>query len=53
MRHVEYFHDHVRLDRLLFDGLPRVAGGAMVIDPSVPGHGISLMEEDAKEYRIA
>jgi L-alanine-DL-glutamate epimerase-like enolase superfamily enzyme len=53
LRHVEYFHDHARLDDLLFDGLPAVKDGALVLDASVEGHGVALKERDAEEYRTA
>ena len=42
LRHVEWFHDHVRIEHLLLDGAPEAKGGAMTPDLSVAGHGISL-----------
>jgi L-alanine-DL-glutamate epimerase-like enolase superfamily enzyme len=41
-RHVEYFHDHVRVERMLFDGLLEPRGGALRPDRSRPGHGLAL-----------
>jgi L-alanine-DL-glutamate epimerase-like enolase superfamily enzyme len=43
--HLEYFHDHVRLERLLFEGTLDPEGGALRPDPSRPGHGLSLKHE--------
>ncbi len=37
LRHLEYFHDHVRLESMLFDGTPRTGGGALRPDRSRPG----------------
>ena len=42
LRHVEYFIDHARLEPLLVDGTPSVAGGALHPDPHRPGHGMTL-----------
>ncbi|HET9075796.1 MAG TPA: enolase C-terminal domain-like protein [Acidimicrobiales bacterium] len=52
LRHVEYFHDHARLDPMLFDGLPAVEKGAMVMDETVAGHGMTLRQADAERYRV-
>ena len=41
-RHVEYFHDHVRVERELFDGVLEPDGGALRPDRSRPGHGLEL-----------
>jgi L-alanine-DL-glutamate epimerase-like enolase superfamily enzyme len=50
LAHVEYFHDHARIEKLLFDGAPVVADGALRPDPNVPGMGLSLNEENAERY---
>jgi L-alanine-DL-glutamate epimerase-like enolase superfamily enzyme len=49
--HLEYFHDHVRLESMLFDGVLTGAGGALRPDPSVPGHGLELRAADAERFR--
>ena len=49
-RHLEYFHDHVRLEPLLFDGVPTPAGAALVPDRSRPGNGLELKRGDAARY---
>jgi L-alanine-DL-glutamate epimerase-like enolase superfamily enzyme len=41
-RHIEYFHDHVRVERMLFDGVLEPEGGALRPDRSRPGHGLVL-----------
>jgi L-alanine-DL-glutamate epimerase-like enolase superfamily enzyme len=46
--HVEYFHDHARLESMLFDGAIRPVGGALRPDPARPGLGIALCDEAAK-----
>ena len=48
LRHLEYFHDHVRVESLLFDGTLDTAGGALVPDRSRPGHGLTLRAEAAR-----
>lgn len=48
--HVEYFHDHARIERLLFDGLPPLADGALCPDAAVTGLGLELRERDARHY---
>ncbi len=52
LRHMEYFHDHVRIERLLFDGVPALKDGNLVPDRSRPGLGITLKRSDAARYRI-
>jgi L-alanine-DL-glutamate epimerase-like enolase superfamily enzyme len=41
-RHVEYFHDHVRVERMLFDGVIEPQNGALRPDRSRGGHGLEL-----------
>jgi L-alanine-DL-glutamate epimerase-like enolase superfamily enzyme len=49
-RHLEYFHDHVRVEPLLFDGVLEPVGGALRPDRSRPGNGLELRRPDAEEY---
>jgi L-alanine-DL-glutamate epimerase-like enolase superfamily enzyme len=51
LRHVEYFHDHQRIERLLFDGVLDPSGGVMRPEPDRPGHGLTLRAVDAERYR--
>jgi L-alanine-DL-glutamate epimerase-like enolase superfamily enzyme len=53
LRHVEYFHDHQRIERMLFDGTLDPHGGTMRPDPGRPGHGMSLREAEAERFRHA
>jgi L-alanine-DL-glutamate epimerase-like enolase superfamily enzyme len=52
LRHVEYFHDHVRIGRLLFDGVLELDHGMLRPDRARPGHGMTLKASDAERYRI-
>jgi L-alanine-DL-glutamate epimerase-like enolase superfamily enzyme len=40
--HLEYFHDHVRIEHKLFDGVPALRDGALVPDRSRPGNGLEV-----------
>ncbi len=51
LRHVEYFHDHVRIERMLFDGFCPAQGGAMHPDLSRPGLGLELKTRDAEQFK--
>jgi L-alanine-DL-glutamate epimerase-like enolase superfamily enzyme len=53
LRHVEYFHDHQRIERMLFDGTLDPRGGTMCLDPGQPGHGMTLRDADAEPFRRA
>jgi L-alanine-DL-glutamate epimerase-like enolase superfamily enzyme len=50
--HLEAFHDHLRVERLLLDGLPAFEDGCLVPESSVPGHGLALREADAARYEV-
>jgi L-alanine-DL-glutamate epimerase-like enolase superfamily enzyme len=52
VRHLEYFHDHVRVEQLLFDGVLRPSDGALEPDLSRPGFGIELKRLDAERYAV-
>jgi L-alanine-DL-glutamate epimerase-like enolase superfamily enzyme len=51
LAHVEYFHDHARIEQLLFEGAPRLEDGMLCPDRSRPGLGLTLREEEAARYR--
>jgi len=53
IRHLEYFADHVRVDRILFDGVIDPVGGALRPDASRPGMGLDLKRADAAAYLVA
>jgi len=50
LRDVEYFHDHRRIERMLFDGALDPDGGILTPAPE-PGLGMHLREPDAEKYR--
>jgi L-alanine-DL-glutamate epimerase-like enolase superfamily enzyme len=51
--HLEYFHDHVRLERMLFDGVLEPEEGALRPASDTPGLGLELRRQDAERYRVA
>lgn len=53
LRHLEYFHDHVRIERLAFDGiLEPESPGVLRPDRTRPGHGLSIKDADMEQYKI-
>jgi L-alanine-DL-glutamate epimerase-like enolase superfamily enzyme len=48
--HLEYFHDHVRIEHLLFDGVMEPREGALFPDLERPGNGLELKRADAERY---
>lgn len=53
LSHVEYFHDHVRIEQMLFDGAPEQSGGHLRPAPDRPGLGVELKRRDAEAFRAA
>jgi L-alanine-DL-glutamate epimerase-like enolase superfamily enzyme len=53
LRHLEWFHDHVRIEHLFFDGAPEAKEGAIAPDLSAPGLGLRLKERDVERFRVA
>jgi L-alanine-DL-glutamate epimerase-like enolase superfamily enzyme len=52
LRHLEWFHDHVRIEQMLFDGAPVARNGVIEPDLGRPGHGLTFKSEDAQRYRV-
>jgi L-alanine-DL-glutamate epimerase-like enolase superfamily enzyme len=48
---VEYFHDHIRIEQMLFDGAAEAENGYLVPDLSSTGNGLQLKKQDAERYR--
>jgi L-alanine-DL-glutamate epimerase-like enolase superfamily enzyme len=48
---IEYFHDHARLEPLLFEGTIDPVEGFLRPDPRSPGLGLAL-REDAERFRV-
>ncbi len=51
VRHIEYFHDHVRIERMLFEGMPEVREGCLAPDTDRPGLGLTLSLA-AQKYQL-
>jgi L-alanine-DL-glutamate epimerase-like enolase superfamily enzyme len=51
-RHLEYFHDHVRIEHLFFDGALNPIDGALRPDLSRPGMGLEFKRADAEKYAV-
>jgi L-alanine-DL-glutamate epimerase-like enolase superfamily enzyme len=50
--HLEYFHDHARIESMLFDGFIAPVHGTLTPDRGRPGLGIELKEQDAARYAV-
>ncbi len=53
LRHLEWFHDHVRIEQLLFDGAPVARDGAIEPDFSRPGLGLTFKQQEAERFRVS
>jgi L-alanine-DL-glutamate epimerase-like enolase superfamily enzyme len=52
LRHIEWFHDHVRIESMLFDGAPHAEHGSIAPDLSRPGCGLEFKRADAEPYAL-
>ncbi|MET9391065.1 enolase C-terminal domain-like protein [Streptomyces sp. NPDC006624] len=52
LRHVEWFHDHVRIEDMFFDGALDPTGGTVRPTQGV-GHGLTLRNQEVERYRVA
>jgi len=52
LRHMEYFHDHVRIEHMLFDGVVAPVAGTLRPDRSRPGHGLAFKHADAQRFAL-
>jgi L-alanine-DL-glutamate epimerase-like enolase superfamily enzyme len=52
LEHLEYFHDHVRIEHLLFDGVMTPRQGALHPDLSRSGNGLELKRSEAERYAV-
>jgi L-alanine-DL-glutamate epimerase-like enolase superfamily enzyme len=50
--HMEFFHDHARIERIFFDGFCEPVSGNMSPDLSRPGMGLELKKKDAAAYLV-
>ncbi|HEY2708507.1 MAG TPA: enolase C-terminal domain-like protein [Caulobacteraceae bacterium] len=53
LRHLEWFHDHVRIEQMLFDGAPTARDGFIEPDLGRAGHGLDFKIQDAEPFRVA
>jgi L-alanine-DL-glutamate epimerase-like enolase superfamily enzyme len=51
--HMEFFHDHARIERMFFDGFCEPVNGVMSPDLSRAGMGLELKEKDAAQYLVS
>ncbi len=51
-RHAEYFHDHARIEEMLFDGVPQPRDGTLKPDLSLPGNGLEFKRKDALQFAL-
>jgi L-alanine-DL-glutamate epimerase-like enolase superfamily enzyme len=51
LKNIEYFHDHARIEAMLFDGAITPVNGELVPDRTRPGLGIALKRADAGRFR--
>ena len=50
LQHIEFFYDHVRIERMLFEGAIEPVKGILYPDVTRPGIGLSLKERDARKF---
>jgi len=50
LAHLEYFHDHARIESMLLDGVPSPEGGSLRPDLTRPGHGLELRRAEAERF---
>jgi hypothetical protein len=48
LRHLEYFHDHVRIESMFFEGVRSPVEGKLFPNLSQPGMGIEFKRADAE-----
>ena len=53
LRHLEWFHDHVRIESMFFESTLDPRGGSLSPDPGVPGTGLTLRTADVAELRVS
>jgi L-alanine-DL-glutamate epimerase-like enolase superfamily enzyme len=51
-QNIEYFHDHVRIEHMLFEGALDPVKGALMPDRSRPGLGLEFKHSDAKQFAL-
>ena len=52
VRHIEYFHDHARIEQMLFDGALAPIDGALRPDLSRAGNGLVFKRKEAARFAV-
>jgi L-alanine-DL-glutamate epimerase-like enolase superfamily enzyme len=52
LRHMEYFFDHVRIEKMFFDGPAEPVDGTLAPDLERPGIGLEFRRSDASAYEL-
>ena len=52
LRHLEWFHDHVRIETHALRRHPRPDRRRPAARPAAPGHGLTLREDALRRYRV-
>ncbi len=52
LRHLEFFHTHHRVEKMLFDGVLEPVDGELRPDPSQPGLGLNVRDREADRYAV-
>jgi len=52
LRHLEYFYDHARIEKMFFDGVADPIDGVLRPDPARLGGGLELKRCDLERFRI-
>jgi len=52
LRHLEWFHDHARIECRYFDGALSPVDGTLRPDAAAVGHGLTVRTQDLESYRV-
>lgn len=52
LRHQEWFHDHVRIEQMFFEGAPEPKLGVIRPDLTRPGLGLALKDKDVARFAV-
>jgi len=52
LRHLEYSQDHVRIERLFFDGTPTPRAGELPLPSHRAGHGLTFLPDAAEPFLV-
>ncbi|WP_270889032.1 enolase C-terminal domain-like protein [Pedococcus sp. 5OH_020] len=53
LRHLEWFHDHARIERMFFEGALDPCGGSLSPRDDSAGHGLTLRDGDVVRFRVS